>query len=141
MAVPHSIPVPPLGLWRVTCPRAPMHGTRLPSVHKRVWWHVPILRVPMHAMRLSVHCTVYSIHYTAVAAPGFWFGEGGNLGQNFIHEFSLKSCTAMASPQIRFVGGVGHSAKMYSSKTLEKFWKFYKNFALKLKKFSKIFQK
>ena len=34
----------------------------------------------------------------------------------------------------------GHSAKMYSSKTFEKFWQVYKKFAQKLKKFAKIFQ-
>ena len=59
----------------------------------------------------------------------------GDIKQNFIHEIPLKSCTAMASPKFRFGG---HSAKMYSPKTFEKFIKhLHKNF----KKFSKIFQK
>ena len=51
------------GLWRGTCPGAPMHSTRLPLFHQRVWGYLPFLHVPMHAMRLSVHCTLYSTVY------------------------------------------------------------------------------
>ena len=36
-------------------------------------------------------------------------------------------------------GSGGHSARMYSSKTFEKFRKIYKKFALNFKNFSKIF--
>ena len=44
-------------------------------------------------------------------------GEGEH-GKNFIHD-SSKSCTAIASP--KFGSNGGHSRKMYSSKTFEKF--------------------
>ena len=62
MAVPLSVP-PNLGLWpskRHVIP-GPYARYALPSAHLRVWGHVLFLHVSMHAMRLSVHCTVYSI--------------------------------------------------------------------------------
>ena len=57
--------------------------------------------------------------HQAVAAPGFWFGGEGNLGQNFIHEFH-SSHVLQWRRQISVRGG-GHSAKMDSSNTFEKF--------------------
>ena len=48
----------------------------------------------------------FTIQFTAVAAPGFWFGRG-NIGQNFIHEFH-------SSPVLR-----------WRRLNLNKFWKFY----------------
>ena len=59
---------------------------------------------------------------------------GGNIGQNFIHEL-------LSSPLLQWrrqnFGSGGHSAKLYSSKTFEKFEKFIKNLHKNLKKFSK----
>ena len=53
-----------------------------------------------------------------MVAPGFWFEE--NIKQNFIHEF-------LSSPVLQWrrqnLGSIGHSAKMYSPKTIEKFIK------------------
>ena len=55
-------------------------------------------------------------------------GEGGNIGQNFIHDF-------LSSPVLQWrrqnVGSGTHSAKMRSSKTFENFLKSYKKFAQK----------
>ena len=64
--------------------------------------------------------------------------RGGNIEQNFIHEF-------LSSPVLQWCrqnfGYGGNSAKMYSSKTIEKFEKFIKNLHINLKyspKYSKI---
>ena len=57
--------------------------------------------------------TSFTIQFTAVVAPGFWFGGGGNIGQNFIHEF--HSSPLLRWRRLNF--GLGrHSEKMYSSK-------------------------
>ena len=51
--------------------------------------------------------------------------RGGGHRTKFHTWIPLKSCTAMAPPKFQFCGG--HSAKMYSSKNLEKiFFKFIK---------------
>ena len=54
--------------------------------------------------------------YLTMAATKFWFG--GNSEQNFIHEF-------LSSPVLQWYrqnfGSGGHSIRMYSSKTFEKF--------------------
>ena len=60
----------------------------------------------------------------------------GNIGQNFIHEF-------FSSPVLQWLGqnfgSGGHSVKMNSSKTFEKFLKFYKKFAQKFNEFSEFY--
>ena len=43
----------------------------------------------------------------------------GNIGQNFIHEF--LSSPVLQWRRQNFASGEGHSAKIYSSKTFEKF--------------------
>ena len=62
--------------------------------------------------------------------------RGGDIGQNFIHDF-------FSSPVLQWrrqnFGSGGHSEKMHSSKTFEKFLKIYKKFAQKSKKFSKFY--
>ena len=62
------------------------------------------------------------------------FCSGGNIGQNFIHEF-------LSSPVLQWrrqnFGSGGHSAKMYSSKTFEK---FIKNLHKNLKNSPKFFK-
>ena len=63
---------------------------------------------------------------------------GGNIGQNFIHDFLSSSVLQWRRQNF---GSGGHSAKLYSSKTFEKFRKIYKKFAQNLKilqNFSKI---
>ena len=62
MAVPHQCPPPHLGLWRGTCPR-PLCTVRACPQSTKGFGALLCLRVPMHAMRLSVHCTVYSTVY------------------------------------------------------------------------------
>ena len=69
------------------------------------------------------------------AAPGFWFG---GARQNFIHDF-LSSPVLQLRRQ-NFGSGGRQSAKMYSSKTFEKFWKFYNKFAQNLKNSPKFFK-
>ena len=54
--------------------------------------------------------TSFTIQFTAVAAPGFLWGD---IGQNFINEF--HSSPILQWRRLNF--GLGrHSAKMYSSK-------------------------
>ena len=71
------------------------------------------------------------IYVYSGATPGFWFG--GNIGQNFIHDF-------LSSPVLQWrrqnFGSGGHSVKMHSSKTFEKILKIYKTFAQKFNEFS-----
>ena len=60
------------------------------------------------------------------------------MKQNFIHEF-------FSSPILQWrrqnLSSKGHSAKMYSPKTLKNFEKFIKQFAQKFKKSQNFFQK
>ena len=57
--------------------------------------------------------TLFTIQFTAIAAPEFWFG-GGDIGQDVIHEF--QSSPVLRWRRLNF-GLWRHSAKMYSSKT------------------------
>ena len=57
------------------------------------------------------------VHAYAVAAPGFWFG-GGNLGQNFIHDF--HSSPVLQWHRHKFgLGGVTFSNNVL----IKEFWK------------------
>ena len=78
-------------------------------------WGPPRIKIEGGAQVITDYSIyMYSTLYTG-AAPGFWFEEGT---KNFIHEFLSSSVLQWRRQNF---GSGGHSAQMYSSKTLEKF--------------------
>ena len=96
-------------------------------------WGPPCIKIGGAQVKTDKY-TVYTVYKGGARI----FVRGGNIKQNFIHEF--LSSPVLQWRRQKFASG-GHSAKMYSSKTFEKFWKILKKkFAQKFKNSPKFFQ-